>query len=456
MPTRNKLVKLKIEKLSNLGFGIAKHNGIVTFIANTCPGDEVVAEIVRQNKNYSIAKVVDIVNSSPFRVTPPCSLQKICGACQLQFIAYDYQLKLKKQIIEDAMRSIYAMPVEVRDVVPIPVQWECRRKIQYAVRASKNSTRLKIGYFRNNSHELINIKHCPIQPEVCNDIVNYIRENAQFFSVTGYNEHTHSGDLRHLVIRSSADNNSVLLTLVINSQKLSSNLGRFAKSIYEKFPCISGVCVNFNTSKSNLILGSETKQICGNQFIKEKICDIEFQIEPNTFFQVNPKSAENIFRFVQNHISTNFTDPEVLDAYAGITAFGIVLAGVSKKVTSVEECLESVKLAQRIIERHGFQNIELNHMDAEKFFESCIENGRTFDVVILDPPRKGCTEQSLRYAIKLARRQIIYVSCNPATLARDLKILTELGARVRYIQPFDMFCHTYHVESVAIIDLNPE
>ena len=352
------------------------------------------------------------------------------------------------------MRNIAGTSFEIREVIPSPKQWECRRKIQYSVRSSGNSDRLKIGYYQNKSPDIINIKHCPIQPEVCDRIVNYIRGNAQKFSVTGFNENTHSGDLRHVVMRSSSLDEKILLTLVINSKATSKNVAGFAKEIYNNFPEISGVCINLNDLESNLILSDKTECLCGEPFIREEICGIKFLVGTNTFFQVNPESAENIFKFVKDHIAGNFENPEILDAYAGISAFGFVLASVAKSVTSVEECRESVELAEEVRKINGISNVELNHMDAGEFFRQSLENGRKFDIIVLDPPRKGCSEESLTYATQLARKQIIYVSCNPATLARDLKFLTTLGGKVRFIQPFDMFCHTYHVESVAIIDMN--
>ena len=442
---------LKIEKLSNLGFGLARHDGQVVFVKNACPQDNVKAKIIKITKNYAVAEIIEIIDPSPHRVTPFCPMQKICGACQLQFIDYNYQLELKKEIVQDSMKSIAGQNFEVKNVIPSPKQKECRRKIQYSIAQPKNSDRLKIGYYKDKSHDVVNIKYCPIQPQLCDDVVNYIRENACKFGITGYNEKIHSGDLRHLVIRSSVTTGKILVVLVINSQKTSSNLLNFAKAIYNNFQNhISGVCVNFNDKKTNLILTKNTKCLCGEDFINEKICDINFQVGPNTFFQVNPESAENIFQFIKKHIKNNFINPVVLDAYAGITAFGFVLSDICKEVVSVEECLESVELARTVQKINNISNIELNHMDAGEFFS---KESRKFDLVILDPPRKGCSIESLNYAKKLAKSQIIYISCNPATLARDLKYLVEIGAKVEYIQPFDMFCHTYHIESVAIISV---
>ena len=227
-----------------------------------------------------------------------------------------------------------------------------------------------------------------------------------------------------------------------------------ATDTYSILENITGVCVNYNSAKTNLILGEKTQLLEGEDFVEEKLCDRIFKIGAKTFFQVNPLSADNIFRYVKKYISDNFTKPYILDAYAGITAFGICLADIAEKVVSVEEVKDAVILADKIIKENGIENIELNNTDAGKFFERELKTcSGKFDITILDPPRKGCSKESLDYALKLTKSKIIYVSCNPATLARDLKYLEEKGCSFKFVQPFDMFPHTYHIENVVIIDV---
>jgi len=439
---------VSIEKLSNLGYGIAKIDGQIVFVENSCPGDEVSIKITKANKNYANAKVVEIINPSPHRVEPFCAMQKVCGACQIQFIDYDYQLQLKKQIVEDAIRTIGNIDIKVENPIASPKIKEYRHKIQYPVSQTKVSKRLLAGYYKPQSHEIINIKHCPIQPAICDEIIDFIRNRAFDFGISGFNEKKHSGDLRHVVIRTSESTGKNLITLVVNATKTFPRLNDFAKYIFDEFKEISGVCVNFNSKKTNVIMGKETQCLHGKNFVNEEILNKTFKIGPNTFFQVNPKSAENIFDYVKKYIKNNFTEPVVLDAYAGVTSFGISISDVCKKVVSVEENKESCDLAREIIELNKIKNVEIHNMDAAKFFAN---EKRNFDIIILDPPRKGCSEESLNEAMKLCKGKIIYVSCNPATLARDLKYLAAKGAKIESIQPFDMFCHTYHIENVAII-----
>lgn len=457
----NDEIVVSIEKLSNLGFGIAKHEGLVIFVENGCPGDKVKIKITKSNKNWANGQILEILEKSPHRVDPPCAMQNVCGGCQLQYIDYDYQLHLKKEIIEDALKSIGNIEVEVKDPIPSPENLHYRHKVQYPIAQTKVSKRILAGYYKPKSHEIINIKHCPIQPEICDDIIEFIRNSAFDYTISGFDEKKHSGDLRHVVLRISKATGKVLVTLVVNSTKSFEKLKDFAQNIYDNFKEVSGVCVNFNPKKTNVIMGENTELIAGKDFIKERIIDKTFRIGPKTFFQINPESAENIFAFVKNYINNKYENPTILDAYAGVTSFGISVSDICRKVVSVEENKEAVTLAAETLELNEIKNVELHNMETQKFFEKELSTKkRRFDAVILDPPRKGCTEGCLDAAIKLCKNgnsggtgKIIYISCNPATLARDLKYLASKGATVEFIQPFDMFCHTYHIESVAVINL---
>lgn len=446
----NDELTLKVEKLSNLGYGIAKVDGFVIFIENACPEDELKVKITKVTKNYANAKIVEIVTPSQYRVEPFCAMQNVCGACQLQFIDYDYQLELKRQIVEDAMRSIANLDIKIPKPVASPKTKEYRHKIQYPISQTKVSRRILAGYYKPQSHEIVNIKHCPIQPAICDDIMEFIRVKAFDYGISGYNDKKHVGDLRHVVIRSSDATGKLLVTLVVNSKKVFERLEDFCKAIFEENKEVCGVCVNFNTKQTNVILGNETICVCGKDFVKERILDKTFRIGANTFFQVNPKSAENIFSYVKDYIKENFENPVVLDAYAGVSTFGISVSDVAEKVVSVEENKEAVDKAREILELNEIRNVEVHNMDTALYLA---KTKRKFDVIILDPPRKGCSKESLDEALRLLKGVIIYVSCNPATLARDLKYLCEKGCKVQSIQPFDMFCHTYHVENVAIISL---
>lgn len=445
---------VKIEKISNLGLGIARVDGQIIFVENACPEDELKVKIKKVNKNYANAEIIEIINPSKYRVTPFCPMQKVCGACQLQFIDYDYQLQIKTDIVKDALHSIAGLNLEVPKTIASPLTKEYRCKVQYPIGQTKVSKKILAGYYKQKTHEIVNIKYCPIQPQICDKIIDFVREKSFELGITGYKEQKHVGDLRHVVIRHSEATNKNLVILVINAKKSFKKIENLANEIYSNFKEVSGVCLNFNPNKSNLILTDKSELIVGKDFIKERIIDKTFKIGANSFFQINPKSAENIFAYVKEYIKNNFETPAVFDAYAGITTFGITISDICKKVVSVEECKEAVQLADEVIKNNDITNVELHNMDAEKFFEKELNSkNRKFNITILDPPRKGSTEKTLENILKLTSDKIIYVSCNPATLARDLKFLISKGAKIDSIQPFDMFCHTYHVETVAIIDV---
>ena len=445
---------VKIEKISNLGLGIARVDGQIIFVENACPEDELKVKIKKVNKNYANAEIIEIINPSKYRVAPFCPMQKVCGACQLQFIDYDYKLQIKTDIVKDALRSIAGLNLEVPKTIASPLTREYRCKVQYPIGQTKVSKKILAGYYKQKTHEIVNIKYCPIQPQICDKIIDFVREKSFELGITGYKEQKHVGDLRHVVIRHSEATNKNLVILVINAKKSFKKIENLANEIYSNFKEVSGVCLNFNPNKSNLILTDKSELIVGKDFIKERIIDKTFKIGANSFFQINPKSAENIFAYVKEYIKNNFETPTVFDAYAGITTFGITISDICKKVVSVEECKEAVRLADEVIKNNDITNVELHNMDAEKFFEKELNSkNRKFNITIIDPPRKGSTEKTLENILKLTSDKIIYVSCNPATLARDLKFLISKGAKIDSIQPFDMFCHTYHVETVAIIDV---
>lgn len=446
----NDLVELEIESFSNLGYGIAHKDGLVIFVEGACPKDKVIAKISKVKKDYANAITKEIIEPSANRVQPFCSMQKVCGACQMQFIDYDYQLKLKKQIVQDAISKIGGLDVEIQDVIPSPQTKEYRCKIQYPISQTKVSGRILAGYYKPQTHEVVNIKHCPIQPAICDEIIEFIRNKAFDFGISGYTEKNHAGDLKHVVMRVSKSSGKILVTLVANSKKIFERLEDFAKSIYDEFNEVSGVCVNLNPKKTNVILGDETLLVIGEDFVEEKLLEKTFKIGADTFFQVNPRTAENIFKYIKNHIKDNFEAPIILDAYAGMATIGVCVSDCAKKVVSVELNKQSCEKARECLKINNIDNVEIHNFDTYDYLK---HTKRKFDVIITDPPRKGSTKEALDEFLRLAKNEIIYVSCNPATLARDLKYLYEKGCTVKSIQPFDMFPHTYHVENVAVISL---
>ena len=448
----NDEIELTVEKLVYEGSALAKYDGMPVFIDGGCPGDLLKAEVVKLNKNYAKAKIKEILTPSPHRIKPFCPIHNVCGGCGWQYIVYDYQLEQKRNIVEETIKKITGEHIEVKPVIPSPETREFRCKLQYPCTQTKVSKRIIAGYYKKGTHEIVNVKYCPIQPKIIGKILEFIRTKAAELSITAYNEKKHKGELRHIIFRFSKSENSCLIIFVVNAQQLSDKLKKLSKAVMEEFAHVTGCCINYNTEKTNLIMSNDTRKIQGENFYYEKIGDITYRISANSFFQVNIGSAENIFNTVKKIIEENYEKPKILDAYSGVSSFGLWLKDIASEITCVEEAPSSSKDAIENVKINNAQNFTILNGDAKQIFQNLIDNGKKFDITVLDPPRKGCEQESLDIAVKLTDKAIIYVSCNPSTLARDIKYLHENGFKTKYIQPVDMFCHSYHIESIAWLE----
>lgn len=447
---KGEIIELKIEKLTYGGEGIGRADGIAVFVPDTAAGDVIKAEVVSVKKNMAKATVKEIVTPSESRVKPFCPLANACGGCQWQHISYDEQLRAKKQIIEECMHKIAGIDVPVKDVIRSDEVTEYRCKVQYPVQQTKVSKRFLAGYYRKNTHDIVNIKFCPIQPRIIDDIAEFLRKKAQELNLTAYNEKTGKGLIRHFVFRYSQTNKDLLLTVVINDRQNNDIVEELCFWAKKQFPEIKGVLVNFNTSKSNLIMGSKTELVEGQDFTEEVLGEKKFRISAESFFQVNPLTAEKMFSEVRKIVKEKTKTPSILDVYAGSGSFSMFVSDLASEITAVEESESSVKDGLENLQRNKINNISFIKGDAESVLKKLENENKKFDVVILDPPRKGCSEQVIESVKNLAGNLLIYISCNPSTLARDVKLLSDKFTP-EFIQPVDMFCHTYHVESILVM-----
>ena len=446
------IVELQPEKLVYEGDALAKIDGFPIFIEGACPKDKLKVRITKVNKHFATATTEEIIEGSPYRVKPFCPLHNVCGGCGWQHIDYDFQLEQKRNIVYETVRKITGEEIEVKPVIKCLQTREFRTKIQYPVSQTKVSKRIIAGYYKRGSHELVNIKFCPIQPKIIDKITAFIREKAKEAGISGYNEKTGKGDLRHIVYRFSKSENECIVVFVVNGTKLSDKFKILAKNVMNEFAHVKGCLINYNTSRSNLIMTGDTRKIQGENYVLEKMSGKVFKISANSFFQVNIETAEKIFNTVKEIIAKNYPNSRILDAYSGVSSFGIWLSDIAQEVISVEEAPSATRDAAENIVLNNVKNLRALNGDAKKIFGKLIEDKEKFDVVLLDPPRKGCEKEALDYAISLSSKAVIYVSCNPSTLARDLKYFHENGFKTKYIQPADMFCHSYHVESVAWLE----
>ena len=448
------ITELKIEKMVYEGFGLARKDGFVIFVEGVCDGDFIEAKITKIKKNFANAQLIKIIEPSIHRVKPFCPIFNACGGCQWQYIEYEHQLNVKQNIVKELLSKTLGYDVDVKKTMPSPEIKEFRHKIQMPVSQTKNSKRFLIGYYKKGSHEIINTKFCPIQPAIINNILERIREKAQELNVTAYNEKNHKGDLKHIIFRISKNTGEILVCFVINNTKISNEIKSLAEFIFNENEQIKGVSVNFNTAKNNVILGEKTKNITGVKTYAEKIGKVSYVISPESFFQINPESFKNILDKVKELIVEHSKDkkPAILDAYSGVGSFGLYLSGIADKITCVEEVESACNNAKSACKINNIKNIDVINGDAQEVFENLVKENKKFDFVILDPPRKGCTKDSLDYCAKLADKYIVYVSCNPSSLARDLIYLKNLGYELKFAQTADMFCYTYHVETIALIE----
>ena len=443
---------VKIEKMLFSENGLGKINGFSVFVQNACPEDVLRVKLEKVNKTYAVGEITEIETPSKHRVKPFCPMANICGSCSWQHIEYPEQLKQKQIIVRESLKRIGGIEVDVPMPIPTDSEREYRCKVQYPLSQTKVSKRILAGYYKKNSHELVNIKFCPIQPDLINKVTEFFREKAQEIGLETYCEKTHKGLLRHIIFKYSKITGEMLVILCINDEKTSPKLKTLAKMLSEEFSEISGVCVNYNTMKNNVIMSNKTETILGRGFYYEQVNDKKFKISANSFFQVNPETAGKIFRYVKEEIQKRIKSPTVLDAYSGVSTFGIMLSDIAKEVVCVEEIKQATEDAEENVRINGCKNVQIISNDAGKEFERFQKEGKQFDVIVVDPPRKGCSGESVKNIVKSAKHIIVYVSCDVSTLARDAKYIISNGFKLSSIQPFDMFPNTYHIENAAIFE----
>ncbi|MBQ7286148.1 MAG: 23S rRNA (uracil(1939)-C(5))-methyltransferase RlmD [Candidatus Gastranaerophilales bacterium] len=445
------IIEVEIEKTVYGGDGLARYGKeqFVVFVKNSIPKDKLKVKITTLNKKFARAEIVEVLDSVN-RTKPFCALYNACGSCNCQIANYDFLVNEKTNVLKDIFKNV----VDEKNIYPViqsPKTLEYRHKIQFPAQQTKNSKRILLGYYKENSHDLTNIKFCPLQPQIINEIAQFVRDN---FELDCYNEKTHEGLLKNVLTRVSSLNGDILLTLVLNcsesdfSKNYEHLIFRFCKKISSQFKNIKGCFVNLNYQKTNRILSDKTIKILGEDFIIEKLADKQYKIGAVSFFQVNPYAANELFRVVNDCIKENST---ILDAYGGVGAIGIYVSDKASKITLVEENENAVKMAYENFELNNIKNFEIFEGDAKKHFLDFEKQNKTFDYVILDPPRSGCELEGLKAISKLAKN-IIYVSCNPQTLKRDMSYLIEDGFKPQFVQGVDLFPYTHHIESVVLFN----
>ncbi|WP_221389085.1 23S rRNA (uracil(1939)-C(5))-methyltransferase RlmD [Clostridium perfringens] len=432
------------------GEGIAKiDNKYPIFIEGALKGEKVKVRIVKVNKNFAYGKLMEVLEASEERVNPPCAIYKRCGGCKLQHASYKAQLDFKWDRVKDCVSKIGKLdPSIVKYPLGMEEPWRYRNKVQLPIGLINGE--VKIGFFAPRSHDIIDMESCLIQDEIGDKVVKLTREWIEKFNIRPYNvdgEYDEKGIVRHIMIRRGFITNEVMVVLVTNGEKLP-HKEEFVDLMVKNIPGIKSVIQNINSKKTNVILGLESKTLWGEDTISDYIGDFRFNISPLSFFQVNPTQTEVLYGKALEYANLTGNE-EVFDAYCGTGTITLFLSQKAKKVYGVEIIPQAIDNAWINAKENKVENVEFFVGESEVVIPDLINKGVKADVVVVDPPRKGCDKKLLDAITNINAKKIVYVSCDPSTLGRDLKVLEENGYKTLEVQPVDMFPNTSHVENVA-------
>ncbi|MBI6074992.1 23S rRNA (uracil(1939)-C(5))-methyltransferase RlmD [Clostridium perfringens] len=434
------------------GEGIAKiDNKYPIFIEGALKGEKVKVRIVKVNKNFAYGKLIEVLEPSEERVNPSCAIYKRCGGCKLQHASYKAQLDFKWDRVKDCVSKIGKLdPTIVKYPLGMENPWRYRNKVQLPIGLINGE--VKIGFFAPRSHDIIDMESCLIQDEIGDKVVKLTREWIEKFNIRPYNvdgEYDEKGIVRHIMIRRGFTTNEVMIVLVTNGEKLP-HKEEFVDLMVKNIPGIKSIIQNINSKKTNVILGLESKTLWGEDTISDYIGDFRFNISPLSFFQVNPTQTEVLYGKALEYANLTGNE-EVFDAYCGTGTITLFLSQKAKKVYGVEIIPQAIDNAWINAKENKVENVEFFVGESEVVIPDLINKGVKADVVVVDPPRKGCDKKLLDAITNIDAKKIVYVSCDPSTLGRDLKVLEENGYKTLEVQPVDMFPNTAHVETVVLM-----
>lgn len=449
---KNEKIRLNIETITGEGTGIGRVDGMAVFVPNTAVGDEVIAHIIKVKKSYAVGKVDQILSSSEDRIEVDCPAFKSCGGCAFRHISYEKELSTKMQGVRDAMQRIGGIDMLPKEIIPSPRVEGYRNKAQYPISGGKDG--ITYGFFARHSHRVIECDDCKLQPKVFNEIMEVIKNWADKNYISAYSEETGEGLLRHVLIRRGEATNELMVVPVINGEDLPFK-EELVLALKNKFGKENiSLCYNINKEDTNVVLGDKIVTVCGKDTITDVLCGVELEMSPLSFYQVNKKAAELLYKKGAEYIED--TDKVILDLYCGIGSIGLSFLNLcgkdSRKLIGVEIVPSAIENAKNNARRNGFENAEFFCGDATDAAEKLKEHGIMPDSVILDPPRKGCETELLNIvAESFCPKKIIYISCDPSTLARDVKYLSAVGYELIEYTPVDLFPRTGHIETVALL-----
>ncbi|TKC16250.1 23S rRNA (uracil(1939)-C(5))-methyltransferase RlmD [Robertmurraya kyonggiensis] len=440
---------LTIKRLGINGEGVGYFKKQVVFVPGALPGEEVVVEATKVHPKFAEGKIKKIRKKSAYRVQPPCPVYEECGGCQLQHLRYDQQLKEKRDIVIQSLERHTKLKVdalEIRETIGMEDPWNYRNKSQFQV--GNRDGQVLAGLYGINSHKLINIQQCAVQHPLTNKATEAVKRILQELNISIYNEKTRKGIVRTIVARVGIQTGELQIVL-ITSQKELPKKNILVEKIKTHVPEVKSIVQNVNGQKTSLIFGDESVTLEGNDFIQETLGDLQFELSARTFFQLNPEQTIRLYNEVKD--SAGLTGAEkVVDAYCGVGTIGLWVADKAGEIRGMDVIRESIEDAKKNAARHGIKHAKYEVGKAEEVMPKWVKEGWKPDVVIVDPPRTGLDQQLLKTILQVKPKKVVYVSCNPSTLAKDIAVLLP-KYKVEFMQPVDMFPQTAHVECVALM-----
>ena len=449
---KNQILTLRIERLSSDGSGVAHSaDGEAVFVPGTAPGDEARVRIVKDCGRYAFGILDELLTPSPDRIPVDCPVAGPCGGCSLRHLDYAAELRAKQESVLDAFRRIGGLEVPVLDILPSPEVDRYRNKVQFPVGVDKNGAPC-IGFYAGRTHRIVPCPDCKLQPGVLNEIGNAL---CAFFAQQGirpYDEQSGKGLVRHIFLRRGAHSGQIMVCLVCTRAKLP-HAEQLCTALREQFPAISTILLNVNAKNTNVILGGENHILYGPGYIEDTLCGVPVRLGPLSFYQVNTLAAERLYGVAAQYAQLT-PDDTLLDLYCGMGTIGLSMAGQCRELIGVEIVPEAIESAKANAARMGKAVAAKSRFfcaDAGQAATQLAAEGLHPDIVMLDPPRKGCDEATLSAVVRMAPRRVVYVSCNPATAARDAAWLEKNGYHAEKVQPVDLFPRTKHVETVCLL-----
>lgn len=443
---KNKQYEITIESVTNEGNGVGHIDGFTVFVPNSVREDILSVLIVKVNKTYAFGKILKILKPSPYRTNSRCEVSGKCGGCKLMHIEYQEQLNIKAGIINDCLKRLGGQSdYEFLGVMGMDNPYEYRNKLIFPFGTEEENP--ICGFFAERSHRVIPLKKCHLGDDLHEVVLNTVLEHAKKYNISVYDEEKHSGVLRRVFIRQGFVTKEAMVVISANTTSFKKQK-ELAKTLMEKDSRIVSVILNVNTKKTNLVLGEENITIMGKDRISDYLCGFLYEISPNSFFQVNPIQTEKLYNTAVEFAEIKDTD-RVLDVYCGIGTISLLCSKYARDVVGVEIVPQAIADAKKNAKANNVDNASFFCGAAEEIVPKLLEEGKKPDVVILDPPRKGSDEVTLASIVKASPDRIVYVSCNPATLARDVKFLCERGYKLKKVKGTDMFPHSIHIESIV-------